>query len=217
MHELVALVLRVFAFVDQHTDVLYSANTRWKSIQYYAILHTWYWYLCIIIITIIILEWNLRQVHKFTVNIDINMKWIIQHWSTFEDVVKIKHCSCIIKWARLWGAVPCCACWALSGGQAITADQNCLSHWSRGSTVLSVACTKRVAAKFLHHEGLSWLASNILSSWANCFKPGGNCVCHLLPLLVALRSAHTFHLWISYDSHNKQWSFPQTSLTGSSL
>lgn len=40
MHELVALVLRVFAFVDQHTDVLYSANTRWKSIQYYAILHT---------------------------------------------------------------------------------------------------------------------------------------------------------------------------------
>jgi hypothetical protein len=51
----------------------------------------------------------------------------------------------------------------------------------------------------------------------NPLEPSGYYMCHLLYHTKTRHSAHTLHLHVPYESHNKQRLFPQTALTGWSL
>jgi hypothetical protein len=48
----------------------------------------------------------------------------------------------------------------------------------------------------------------------NPLEPNGYYMYHLLYHTKTRHSAHTLHLCVPYESHNKQRLFPQTALTG---
>jgi hypothetical protein len=69
----------------------------------------------------------------------------------------------------------------------------------------------------VHRKNLTENTNTLYRQCVNPLEPSGYYMYHLLYHTKTRHSAHTLHICVPYESHNKQLLFPQTALTGSAL